>query len=96
MDITIFVTTDYYYYHRRCARKIQILYIKQYGEVTGTLSSTIKTLLPQSPPTHRLMNTHHLCTKFNFINSGMKSEYTKKVPYYIKQCFVIIFFLLVN
>lgn len=47
--------------------KMQILYIKPYGEATGTLSWTIKMLLPQSPPTHRLMNPHHLCTKFNFV-----------------------------
>lgn len=60
MDIKTFIIG-------KSARKIQILYIKPYGEVTETPSPTIKMLLPQSPPTHRLMNTHHLCTKFNFV-----------------------------
>lgn len=38
MDMKIFITTDYYY-HRRCARKIQTVYIKPYGELAGTWSS---------------------------------------------------------
>lgn len=60
LEIKIFITG-------KCARKIQLQCIKPYGEVTETLSSAIKMLLPQSPPTHRLMNTHHLCMKFHFV-----------------------------
>lgn len=44
-----------------------MMYIKANGELADMWNSTTKMLLPQSPPTHSLINAHHLCTKFNFV-----------------------------